>query len=219
MKEEYTVKEIADLLGVSQVSIRRKIQSGEIKAQPTPKGKDPNKATKKIGASDLWDYLKKHPSQIASITNGTVMVAVGSGLPGVAVEIALAGLIGVLATRPAQTKANADELRVSSQEIRRMVERKKAEQSEKLDSLQKEMTELEKKLDEVDATILRCNWVIDQLDSVVDEEKDARKPESENDDSGTDAMQALAKALTVAAEQITGKEKLQKGEQEKGSTK
>ncbi|MCC6099270.1 MAG: helix-turn-helix domain-containing protein [Coriobacteriaceae bacterium] len=217
MKEEYTVKEIADLLGVSQVSIRRKIQSGEIKPQPTPRGKDPNKATKKVGASDLLDYLKKHPSQIAAITSGTVMVAAGGALSGVALEVMLSSLIGVIAALPSRAKVDADDLRVSSQELRRIVERKREEQREQLDALQSEIDDLEKRLDEVDTTILRCNWVIDQLDSVAGEGVlvGPEGGECASDADAASAIAKIAKALTTATDPKPD-EQVQKPEKEEG---
>ena len=62
--EQYqTVKEIADLLKVNEVTVRRWIKNGELRAIDIGKGW-------RIGSKDLDAFLEDHATRPAGMTNG-----------------------------------------------------------------------------------------------------------------------------------------------------
>lgn len=63
-REQYqTVKEVADLLRVSEVTVRRWIKDGELRAIDIGKGW-------RIGSQDLDAFLEGHATRPAGIPNG-----------------------------------------------------------------------------------------------------------------------------------------------------
>jgi len=62
--EQYqTVKDVADLLKVSEVTVRRWIKAGELRAIDIGKGW-------RIGSGDLDAFLENHATRPATILNG-----------------------------------------------------------------------------------------------------------------------------------------------------
>ena len=76
-QEQYqTVKDVADLLKVSEVTVRRWIKDGELRAIDIGKGW-------RIGPGDLDTFLECHATRPAGQTNGTTAtVADKSGASG-----------------------------------------------------------------------------------------------------------------------------------------
>lgn len=155
--KSYSVKQIADLLGTNQETVRRWIRSGKLKAVDDNKKKGESKT---IPGPALHAFLKASPKYSALL--GSLSSAGVGGL-------AVAGLVGVTAGSMAVIDAKTAEekkllkVRVSEDSFFAFLADKIATERENLEKLLSEREELDRKI-QTETTVL--NKLLEQLNGL-----------------------------------------------------
>lgn len=148
----YSVKEIADLLGTSQETVRRWIRDGKLQAVDDTKRKGENKV---ILEDALRSFLKTSP-KYAGVIAGTLSVGGGVGA-------AALGLMGVsnalLAIKKAEVQA-LSQARIDADSVYAFLATKISEERSKLEKMLDEQKELDQKI-QIQTDVL--NQLVDNL--------------------------------------------------------
>ncbi len=144
----YSVKEIADLLGASQETVRRWIRDGKLQAVGDTRRKGENKV---ILESALTSFLKTSPKYAAALA---VSLPLGTGV------MALAGVTSALL---AVKKANAQDLlkaKVGADSVYAFLATRISEERLKLERMLTDRNELDRKI-QIETEVL--NQLVDNL--------------------------------------------------------
>ena len=148
----YNVKEISELLGTSQETVRRWIRSGKLKAE-----QDSRKDGNSISELELQKFLKKTP-KYAAIAACSI-----ASMPLMAIPVAVGGLSGLISSMvldylDSEKKTKEDKVKPSeliehlSKEIKRQ-EVSVAKKKEAILQLQKEIDSNEEQISNLNKTI------------------------------------------------------------------
>lgn len=149
----YSVKEIADLLGTSQETVRRWIRDGKLQAMDDTKKKGENKV---ILESALKSFLDASPKYAAAMA---ISLPLGTGImAGAGVTSALLAVKRAEAQRLSKAKIGADS-------VYAFLATRISEERSKLESMLTERNELDKKI-QIETELL--NQLIDNLKGLND---------------------------------------------------
>lgn len=149
----YSVKEIADLLGTSQETVRRWIRDGKLQAMDDTKKKGENKV---ILESALKSFLDASPKYAAAMA---ISLPLGTGImAGAGVTSALLAVKRAEAQRLSRAKIGADS-------VYAFLATRISEERSKLESMLTERNELDKKI-QIETELL--NQLIDNLKGLND---------------------------------------------------
>ena len=149
----YSVKEIADLLGTSQETVRRWIRDGKLQAMDDTKKKGENKV---ILESALKSFLDASPKYAAAMA---ISLPLGTGImAGAGVTSALLAVKRAEAQRLSKAKIGADS-------VYAFLATRISEERSKLESMLSERNELDKKI-QIETELL--NQLIDNLKGLND---------------------------------------------------
>ena len=144
----YSVKEIADLLGTSQETVRRWIRDGKLQAVDDTKKKGENKVILESALKSFIDASPKYAAAMAiSLPFGTGIIA------GAGVTSALLAVKRAEAQRLSKAKIGADS-------VYAFLATRISEERAKLENMLTERTELDKKI-QIETEVL--NQLVDNL--------------------------------------------------------
>lgn len=149
--KNYSVKEIADLLGTNPETVRRWIRDKRLTAKQGSR-KEGNVVTE----DDLQKFLKAN-AKYGGIAASSMVMSPLAGIGGVAV--ALGGLVGTLIVDQVAKEKSISEAKLDPSEVQRLIqdEIKKRQANIKrkklsISELEKEITETEKQIEALKAT-------------------------------------------------------------------
>lgn len=173
--KEYSVKDIADLLGTNQETVRRWIRSGKLKAVDNSGKKGENKV---VLDSALDAFLKETPkyAAVASTLAGTFSIGLGAATFGIA-GVLNAAFAAVSAAKRVE-KERITKAKVSRDETIEFIARSIEGDRTKLEALLLSRKELDKK---IQAQTEVLNTRLRQLEILEADQRSIKKEKTEED--------------------------------------
>lgn len=173
--KEYSVKDIADLLGTNQETVRRWIRSGKLKAVDNSGKKGENKV---VLDSALTAFLKTTPkyAAVASTLAGTFSLGLGAATLGIAG--ALNAAIAAVSAAKKVEKERTAKARISDDETIEFIARSIEEDRSKLEALIHSREELDKR---IQAQTEALNTRLRQLEILEADQESTKKDKMEEE--------------------------------------
>ena len=154
----YSVKDIADMLGTNQETVRRWIRAGKLKA-----GQNSRKDGNMVREDDLYKYLRSS-SKYAGIAAG-----LAAANPFLALTTVVgASILGIVITALTSNGAKSeDEVRILSDDVKQTLLRSIAESRDAIERKQAAIAELREEIDKEERQIKDCEIALEHLEDAL----------------------------------------------------
>lgn len=154
----YSVKDIADILGTNQETVRRWIRAGKLKADQTSR-KDGNI----VREDDLYKYLRSSP-KYAGIAAG-----LAAANPFLALTTVMgASILGIVITALTSSGAKSeDDIRILSNDVKQTLLRSIAESKDAIERKQVAIAELREEIAKEELQIKECETALEHLEDAL----------------------------------------------------